>query len=64
MGNKKPWYVYVGKFINMSNMYDLGRFTAAGQEMFGDQCYKKCSLLSPQYPYRVREPGSPMLGLF
>lgn len=23
------------------------------EEMFGDQCYKKCSLLSPQYPYRV-----------
>jgi hypothetical protein len=50
--------------LQMSNMYDLGRFTAAGQEMFGDQCYKKCSLLSPQYPYRVRAPGSPMLGLF
>ena len=38
--------------------------TAAGQEMLGNECYKKCSLLSPQYPYRVREPGSPMLGLF
>lgn len=23
------------------------------EEMFGTQCYKKCSLLSPQFPYRV-----------
>eukprot|EP00435_Cladocopium_sp_Y103_P012678 s1683_g3.t1 len=23
------------------------------EEMFGNQCYKKCSLLSPQFPFRV-----------